>query len=130
MVSAGLASLSCNYNLLSSVYVHNTLKVLCIRHGGGSLLLFLASKIPALGEWMHPNHGTVVVNLYSDRYCGWRLRFVSELLGACLKVLDIADIMDTDHQNQGKIEDPPPKAVGSDGDRFCRKRKQAVHQKF
>lgn len=46
MVSAGLASLSCNYDLLSSVYAKNTMKVLCIGHGGGSLPLFLASKIP------------------------------------------------------------------------------------
>ncbi|GJS42996.1 hypothetical protein Tco_0568039 [Tanacetum coccineum] len=48
MVSAGLASLSCNYDLLISVYAKNTLKVLCIRHGGGSLPLFLASKIPGV----------------------------------------------------------------------------------
>ncbi|XP_071736315.1 uncharacterized protein [Rutidosis leptorrhynchoides] len=46
MVSAGLASILCNYDLLSCVYGTNTLKVLCIGHGGGSLPLFLASKIP------------------------------------------------------------------------------------
>ncbi|KAI3746698.1 hypothetical protein L6452_09137 [Arctium lappa] len=46
MVSAGLASLSCNYDLESSAYGKNTMKVLCIGHGGGSLPLFLASKIP------------------------------------------------------------------------------------
>ena len=46
MVSAGLASLSCNYDLEGSAYGKNTMKVLCIGHGGGSLPLFLASKIP------------------------------------------------------------------------------------
>ncbi|GJZ20118.1 S-adenosyl-L-methionine-dependent methyltransferases superfamily protein [Tanacetum coccineum] len=138
MVSARLASLSCNYDLLSSVYAKNTLKVLCIRHSGGSFPLFLAFKIPGvmvdivetdlvviststramvvqerlhlyesdveqfitdrtdicdmvfvdaydgddvfpykpwdpdsiflkeLGEWLHPDHGPVVVNLHSD----------------------------------------------------------------
>lgn len=46
MVSAGLASLSCNYDLESCAYGKNTMMVLCIGHGGGSLPLFLASKIP------------------------------------------------------------------------------------
>nr|XP_043626839.1 uncharacterized protein LOC122598312 [Erigeron canadensis] len=46
MVSTGLASLSCNYDLLSSLYGKRTLKVLCIGHGGGSIPLFLASRIP------------------------------------------------------------------------------------
>nr|GEV44516.1 S-adenosyl-L-methionine-dependent methyltransferases superfamily protein [Tanacetum cinerariifolium] len=149
MVSAGLASLSCNYDLLSSVCVQNTMKVLCIRHGGGSLPLFLASKIPGvmvdivetdpviiststramgflsysimkqLGDLLHPKL-TIFdeilwravqerLHLYESEqssqteptfmtcgepsfrygYCRWRLRFVSELLGACLKVLEI-----------------------------------------
>nr|GEV77742.1 hypothetical protein [Tanacetum cinerariifolium] len=48
MVTVGLASLSCNYDLLNYVYAKNTLKFLCIRHGGGSLPLFLASKIPGV----------------------------------------------------------------------------------
>nr|GEW00525.1 S-adenosyl-L-methionine-dependent methyltransferases superfamily protein [Tanacetum cinerariifolium] len=48
MVTVGLASLSCNYDLLNYVYAKNTLKFLCIRYGGGSLPLFLASKIPGV----------------------------------------------------------------------------------
>ncbi|KAI3776101.1 hypothetical protein L1987_45864 [Smallanthus sonchifolius] len=46
MVSAGLTSLSCNYDMLSSVYGKTSMKILCIGHGGGSLPLFLAYKIP------------------------------------------------------------------------------------
>lgn len=46
MVSAGLASFSCNYDLGSVVNGKNTMKILCIGHGGGSLPLFLAYKIP------------------------------------------------------------------------------------
>lgn len=46
MVSAGLASLSCNYDLESVVNGKNNMKILCIGHGGGSLPLFLAYKIP------------------------------------------------------------------------------------
>ncbi|KAK9063044.1 hypothetical protein SSX86_016914 [Deinandra increscens subsp. villosa] len=45
MVSVGLASLSCNYDMPSSVYGKTSMNVLCIGHGGGSLPLFLASKI-------------------------------------------------------------------------------------
>uniref|UniRef100_A0A251TAN8 Uncharacterized protein n=1 Tax=Helianthus annuus TaxID=4232 RepID=A0A251TAN8_HELAN len=46
MISAGLTSLSCNCDMLSSVYRKTSMKVLCIGHGGGSLPLFLACKIP------------------------------------------------------------------------------------
>ncbi|CAI9271273.1 unnamed protein product [Lactuca saligna] len=46
MVSAGLASVSCNYDLESVVNGKNSMKILCIGHGGGSLPLFLAYKIP------------------------------------------------------------------------------------
>ncbi|MFS8019462.1 putative S-adenosyl-L-methionine-dependent methyltransferase [Helianthus anomalus] len=46
MISAGLTSLSCNCDMLSSVYGKTSMKVLCIGHGGGSLPLFLACKIP------------------------------------------------------------------------------------
>ncbi|XP_077229670.1 S-adenosyl-L-methionine-dependent methyltransferases superfamily protein isoform X2 [Tasmannia lanceolata] len=46
MVSAGLATLaSCNYDLVSAVHGKESMHVLCIGHGGGSLPLFLASKI-------------------------------------------------------------------------------------
>ncbi|KAL7209843.1 hypothetical protein ACSBR1_031415 [Camellia fascicularis] len=46
MISAGLAGLaSCNYDLKGAVLGKKVMKVLCIGHGGGSLPLFLASKI-------------------------------------------------------------------------------------
>ncbi|GJY77001.1 hypothetical protein Tco_0482117 [Tanacetum coccineum] len=165
MVSAGLASLSCNYDLLSSVYAKNTLKVLCIRHGGGSFPLFLAFKIPeASSKWdsillyYETTWGPVAsetdyfdeilwkvvqerLHLYesdaeqfiTDRTNIYDMVFVDAYDGddvfphklwdpdsIFLKALEwlhpdhgtvVADIMDTDHQNRGKIEDPPPKAV-------------------
>ncbi|KAF5941953.1 hypothetical protein HYC85_019595 [Camellia sinensis] len=46
MISAGLAGLaSCNYDLKGAVLGKKVMNVLCIGHGGGSLPLFLASKI-------------------------------------------------------------------------------------
>ncbi|XP_057959992.1 uncharacterized protein LOC131152249 isoform X2 [Malania oleifera] len=46
VVSAGFATLAaCNYELMAAVRGEKTLRVLCIGHGGGSLPLFLASKI-------------------------------------------------------------------------------------
>lgn len=46
MVSTGLASIaSCNYDLVSAANGKKTMNILCIGHGGGSLPLFLASKI-------------------------------------------------------------------------------------
>lgn len=46
MVSTGLATIaSCNYDLLSTIHGKKTMNILCIGHGGGSLPLFLASKI-------------------------------------------------------------------------------------
>ncbi|XP_020529105.1 uncharacterized protein LOC18444231 isoform X3 [Amborella trichopoda] len=46
MVSVGLASLACSrYDLKSAVHGKKTMQILCIGHGGGSLPLFLASKI-------------------------------------------------------------------------------------
>uniref|UniRef100_A0A8I6WFX3 Uncharacterized protein n=1 Tax=Hordeum vulgare subsp. vulgare TaxID=112509 RepID=A0A8I6WFX3_HORVV len=45
MVSAGLTALpSCSYDLPRAVSEPNTMKILCIGHGGGSIPLFLASK--------------------------------------------------------------------------------------
>lgn len=45
MVSAGLTTLpSCSYDLPQAVSEQNTMKILCIGHGGGSIPLFLASK--------------------------------------------------------------------------------------
>jgi pseudouridine-5'-phosphate glycosidase len=44
MVSAGLTSLSSSYDLARATSGQNTMKVLCIGHGGGTLPLFLASK--------------------------------------------------------------------------------------
>ena len=46
MVSVGLATIaSCNYDLKSAVEGKKKMRILCIGHGGGSLPLFLASKI-------------------------------------------------------------------------------------
>ncbi|PON94848.1 S-adenosyl-L-methionine-dependent methyltransferase [Trema orientale] len=46
MASIGLATMaSCNYDLKSAVDGKKKMEVLCIGHGGGSLPLFLASKI-------------------------------------------------------------------------------------
>ncbi|KAL9232944.1 hypothetical protein vseg_008002 [Gypsophila vaccaria] len=46
MVAAGLTALStCNFDLANAVSGNRKLRVLCIGHGGGSLPLFLASKI-------------------------------------------------------------------------------------
>ncbi|XP_049344527.1 uncharacterized protein LOC125808902 [Solanum verrucosum] len=46
MVSAGLATIaSCKFDLESAVCGRKTMKILCIGHGGGSIPLFLASKI-------------------------------------------------------------------------------------
>ncbi|KAH9618724.1 hypothetical protein KSS87_005476 [Heliosperma pusillum] len=46
MVAVGLTTLStCNYDLPKAVSGNRKLRVLCVGHGGGSLPLFLASKI-------------------------------------------------------------------------------------
>ncbi|KAL3507512.1 hypothetical protein ACH5RR_032894 [Cinchona calisaya] len=46
MISAGLATItSCNYDLSSAVCGKKIMNILCIGHGGGSIPLFLASKI-------------------------------------------------------------------------------------
>lgn len=46
MVSTGLATIaSSNYDLVSAAHGKKTMNILCIGHGGGSLPLFLASKI-------------------------------------------------------------------------------------
>ncbi|CAI9118036.1 OLC1v1019539C1 [Oldenlandia corymbosa var. corymbosa] len=46
MVSAGLATLSCvNFDLSAAICGKEPMNVLCIGHGGGSIPLFLASKI-------------------------------------------------------------------------------------
>ena len=46
MVSAGFTTLvACNYDLVGAVYGERMLRILCVGHGGGSLPLFLASKI-------------------------------------------------------------------------------------
>lgn len=46
MVSAGLATIaSCNNDLVDAIYGKTTIRILCIGHGGGSLPLFLATKI-------------------------------------------------------------------------------------
>lgn len=46
MISAGLATISsCNYDLHKAIYGTKTMNILCIGHGGGSIPLFLASKI-------------------------------------------------------------------------------------
>ncbi|XP_038887389.1 uncharacterized protein LOC120077516 [Benincasa hispida] len=46
MVSVGLTTVaSCGYDLLNAIQGKQNLNILCIGHGGGSLPLFLASKI-------------------------------------------------------------------------------------
>lgn len=45
MISAGLATISCNYDIRSAILGKKTMNVLCIGHGGGSIPLFLASQI-------------------------------------------------------------------------------------
>lgn len=46
MVSVGLATIaSCNYDIISALQGKKPMHILCIGHGGGSLPLFLASKI-------------------------------------------------------------------------------------
>lgn len=46
MISAGLAAIaSCDYNLMDAVTGNKSMRILCIGHGGGSLPLFLASKV-------------------------------------------------------------------------------------
>lgn len=46
MLSAGLATIaSCSYDLKKVVHGKETMNILCIGHGGGSLPLFLASEI-------------------------------------------------------------------------------------
>ncbi|KAK4854898.1 hypothetical protein QYF36_002281 [Acer negundo] len=46
MVSVGLATMaSCYQDPMNAVHEQKTMKILCIGHGGGSLPLFLASKI-------------------------------------------------------------------------------------
>ncbi|KAM1232288.1 hypothetical protein ACFX13_042861 [Malus domestica] len=46
MIAAGLATIaSCNYNLMNAVTGTGNIRILCIGHGGGSLPLFLASKL-------------------------------------------------------------------------------------
>lgn len=46
MISVGLTTMaSCGYDLLNAIQGKQNLRILCIGHGGGSLPLFLASKI-------------------------------------------------------------------------------------
>ena len=46
MVSAGLAAMaSCGYDLASAARGEKAMRTLCVGHGGGSLPLFVASKI-------------------------------------------------------------------------------------
>ena len=46
-MSVGLATVaSCNYDIISALQGKKPMNILCIGHGGGSLPLFLASKIP------------------------------------------------------------------------------------
>jgi hypothetical protein len=46
MVSAGLTTLpSSAYDLAEAAFGQDNMKILCIGHGGGSLPLFLASKL-------------------------------------------------------------------------------------
>ncbi|KAF2314059.1 hypothetical protein GH714_021809 [Hevea brasiliensis] len=46
MVSVGMTTIaSCNYDFVDAVYGKKQMRILCIGHGGGSLPLFLASKI-------------------------------------------------------------------------------------
>lgn len=46
MVSVGLTTVaSCGYDLSNAIRGKQNLNILCIGHGGGSLPLFLASKI-------------------------------------------------------------------------------------
>jgi hypothetical protein len=46
MVSAGLTAVaSCNFDIISTLQGKKNMHILCIGHGGGSLPLFLASKI-------------------------------------------------------------------------------------
>lgn len=46
MISVGLTTIaSCGYDLLNAIRGKQILNILCIGHGGGSLPLFLASKI-------------------------------------------------------------------------------------
>lgn len=46
MVSVGLATIaSSDYDITSAVHGKKSMNILCIGHGGGSLPLFLASKI-------------------------------------------------------------------------------------
>lgn len=56
MLSAGLATIaSCSYDIIEkAVHGKKTMNILCIGHGGGSLPLFLASKIK--GENLSLNH--------------------------------------------------------------------------
>lgn len=55
MLSVGLATLaSCGYDIKNAVHGNKTMNILCIGHGGGSLPLFLASKIK--GEGKSPTH--------------------------------------------------------------------------
>lgn len=51
MVSTGLATIaSCGYDIKNAVCGKKTMNILCIGHGGGSLPLFLASKIKGEGK--------------------------------------------------------------------------------
>lgn len=46
MVSAGLSAISCStFDLYSAVHGNTPMRILCVGHGGGSLPLFLASKL-------------------------------------------------------------------------------------
>lgn len=50
MLSVGLASIACcDYNMKKVANGKETMRVLCIGHGGGSLPLFLASKLQGIG---------------------------------------------------------------------------------
>ena len=50
MISVGLASIACcDYNLKKVASGKEKMRILCIGHGGGSLPLFLASKLQGIG---------------------------------------------------------------------------------
>ncbi|KAL6652408.1 hypothetical protein ACP70R_011333 [Stipagrostis hirtigluma subsp. patula] len=92
MVSAGLTALPCSsYDLPGAAYGLNSMKILCIGQGGGSLPLFLASKFR--GAAVHVVEIDPVVVSASIEAMGFPVSSVKELSSQSMLPADIDELL-------------------------------------
>ncbi|KAL6903523.1 hypothetical protein ACP4OV_004336 [Aristida adscensionis] len=92
MVSAGLTALPCSsYDLSRAVSGQNSMKILCIGHGGGSLPLFLASKFK--GADIHIVEIDPVVVSASIESMGFPASSVKELASQSMQPADADELL-------------------------------------